>query len=239
MGRCRLSAQTMKTSLENKTIRPGLLIYSAGAPRPSREPRPAEPAAKHRHGHAIVSLLLLLIIGFGLFAGYRTYRAHHQTTAAPPPAATQAAAVAEGPQECQSNDLDKRIIVSVADRHLWACEYHKVVYNSPVVTGMEFLAADLTPRGTYKIYAKQTNVTLTGQDSTGKWSDPVYYWMPFLDNQYGTYGFHDATWRPNDAFGNIDPNSKNASHGCVELPLSASKWLYNWAQVGTQVTVKP
>jgi len=227
----------MKTSLENKTIRPGLLIYSAGAPRPSRELQPATP--KRRHGRATVTLLLVLIIGLGLFAGYRTYHAHQAETPAPTPAAAkQAAAVSEGPQECEGNDLAKQIIVSVSDRHLWACEYHKVVYNTPVVTGMEFLAADLTPRGTYKIYAKQTNVTLTGQDSTGKWSDPVYYWMPFLQNQYGTYGFHDATWRPNNAFGNIDPNSKDASHGCVELPLGASKWLYGWARVGTQVTVK-
>ncbi|HVV26213.1 MAG TPA: L,D-transpeptidase [Candidatus Saccharimonadales bacterium] len=227
----------MKTSLENKTIRPGLLIYSAGGPR-----RAELPAAgpKHRHGHAVVSLLVALVVGFGLFAGYRTYHAHHQakTPAPAPAAAKQAAAVSAGPQECNGNSLDKQIIVSISARHLWACDYHKVVYNTPVVTGMEFLAADLTPPGTYKIYAKQTNVTLTGQDSTGKWSDPVYYWMPFLTNQYGAYGFHDATWRPNNAFGNIDPNSKDASHGCVELPLSASKWLYNWAQVGTQVTIK-
>jgi hypothetical protein len=227
----------MKSSLQNKTIRPGLLIYSAAGPR-SVEPRRAEP--RHRRGHAAVSLLVVLVIGFGVFAGYRTYHAHHQAKAPAltPAAVKQAAAVSEGPQECDSNGLSQQIIVSISQRHLWACEHHKVVYNTPVITGMAFLAADLTPPGTYKIYDKQTNVTLTGEDSTGKWNDPVYYWMPFLQNQYGTYGFHDATWRPNTAFGAVDPNSKDASHGCVELPLGASKWLYNWAQVGTQLTIK-
>jgi lipoprotein-anchoring transpeptidase ErfK/SrfK len=103
---------------------------------------------------------------------------------------------------------------------------------------MEFLPADLTPRGTYHIYAKQTDTTLTGSDSTGSWNDPVKYWMPFLDNEHGTYGFHDATWRDNNEFGNVDPNSKDASHGCIELPLGASQWLYEWSPVGTTVTVK-
>jgi lipoprotein-anchoring transpeptidase ErfK/SrfK len=62
--------------------------------------------------------------------------------------------------------------------------------------------------------------------------------MPFLDNQYGTYGFHDATWRKASEFGNISPTSQEASHGCIELPLASQKWLYNWAPVGTTVTVE-
>jgi lipoprotein-anchoring transpeptidase ErfK/SrfK len=103
---------------------------------------------------------------------------------------------------------------------------------------MDFLAADLTPVGTYHIYAKSTDVYLKGSDSTGSWDDYVNYWMPFLDNQYGSYGFHDATWRPADAFGNISPASADASHGCVECPLVTAKWLYDWSQVGTTVTVE-
>jgi lipoprotein-anchoring transpeptidase ErfK/SrfK len=79
---------------------------------------------------------------------------------------------------------------------------------------------------------------LTGCDTTGCWKDPVYYWMPFLDNQYGSYGFHDATWRADSAFGNINPDSADASHGCVETPLATAKWLYNWDQVGTTVTIE-
>ncbi len=141
------------------------------------------------------------------------------------------------PSVCVGNALDKKVFVSVGKRHLWACEKSTQVYDSAVITGMEFLAADLTPRGTYTVYGRQVNQTLRGSDSTGSWNDFVYYWMPFLDNQYGTYGFHDATWRADSDFGNIDPNTKEASHGCVEMPLTAMKWLYNWAPIGTTLTV--
>lgn len=139
---------------------------------------------------------------------------------------------------CSMNTLNQNIIVSITQRHLWACNGATVAYESAVVTGMENLPADLTPTGTYHIYGKQTDLTLQGSDSTGSWDDPVSYWMPFLDNQYGAYGFHDATWRAASDFGAIDPYSSNASHGCVELPLTTARWLYNWVSIGTTVTIK-
>jgi lipoprotein-anchoring transpeptidase ErfK/SrfK len=133
--------------------------------------------------------------------------------------------------------LSQLIKVSISQRHLWACQYSSVLYDSPVITGIAYLAADTTPTGTYHIYAKETDVTLTGSDSTGSWSDPVSYWMPFLNNKYGTYGFHDATWRAPTDFGNISPDSANASHGCVELPLATAAWLFNWSRIGTTLTI--
>ncbi len=140
--------------------------------------------------------------------------------------------------QCASNQLAKLVLVSISARHLWACSYQTIAYNSPVVTGMDYLAADLTPVGTYHIESMQTNLYLKGSDSTGSWDDYVHYWMQFLYNQYGAYGLHDATWRPANAFGNISPNSSNASHGCVELPLATATWLYNWVQLGTTVQIE-
>lgn len=142
------------------------------------------------------------------------------------------------PSICVSNTLSRAIYVSISARHMWACNSTSQAYDSPVVTGMENIAADLTPTGTYHIYSKQTNLYLDGSDSTGSWHDYVSYWMPFLSNQYGIYGFHDATWRQSGDFGNISPYSSNASHGCVELPLETAKWVYNWAAVGTTVIVR-
>jgi lipoprotein-anchoring transpeptidase ErfK/SrfK len=113
-----------------------------------------------------------------------------------------------------------------------------VAYDSAVITGMENLPADLTPVGIYHIYAKYTDRHLIGSDSTGSWDDFVYYWMPWLHNQYGNYGFHDATWRAPGDFGTIDPYSSQASHGCVELPLATAKWVYDWAVIGTTVTIE-
>ncbi|HEX5743928.1 MAG TPA: L,D-transpeptidase, partial [Candidatus Saccharimonadales bacterium] len=79
---------------------------------------------------------------------------------------------------------------------------------------------------------------LTGSDVAGSWKRPVSYWMPFLHNKHGIYGFHDATWRPDSEFGNVSPASPDASHGCVELPLASQAWLYKWAPVGTTVKIK-
>lgn len=223
------------SSLQSKTVRPGLMAYSFY--RSDRHPPNRRPAAKarpkHSHGHALKWLIGVSIVAAVAFAGVRAYQSH-----VPAPVDPQAAAIAEGPKECADNTEDRLIIVSIERQHLWACQNHAVRYNSPVVTGREKLVENQTPRGTYHIYAKQTDTTLTGSDSNGQWSDSVRYWMPFLDNQYGTYGFHDATWRPSSDFGNINPDSDKASHGCINLPLATAQWLYDWAPVGTTVTVK-
>lgn len=176
----------------------------------------------------------MVLIAIGIWHSRSAGDNNQVKAPAPKTAAVQPAPV----NECAGNSLDKLAVVSISQRHLWACHNQQAVYNTPVITGMENFEADKTPVGTFHIYAKLTNTTLRGSDSTGSWNDPVYYWMPYFDNQYGTYGFHDATWRKDSEFGHVDPHSSNASHGCVELPLGASKWLYNWAEVGTTVTVK-
>lgn len=132
----------------------------------------------------------------------------------------------------------KTIVVSLGRRHLWACSGGKSAYASAVVTGYTGDPSNITPQGTYQIYAKQTDRHLTGSDDLGSWDDSVRYWMPFLDNQYGAYGFHDATWRSSKDFGTIDSSSRNASHGCVELPLAAAAWLYGWSSIGTTVVIQ-
>ncbi len=149
-----------------------------------------------------------------------------------------------------SGSSGQKIIVSISKQHMWACQDASMAYDNPVVTGMQQYPSELTPIGTYKIYGKLTDQTLAGSDFTGHWSDYVYYWMPFLTNKYGTYGFHDLTASANGTagrqesdFGKVDINApytaaQHGSHGCVEMPLTAAKWLYNWAPVGTSVTVQ-
>ncbi len=225
------------SSLQGKTVRPGLMAYSFYRsdrhPVSRRTAKAAKPRPKVRLRGLAVAILAIVVVTCACAVAVKAYQSSQHNSSG-----TGVPAVADGPKQCASNSLDKLVIVSVGERHLWACQHHKVVYDTPVVTGMEHYAADTTPRGTFHVYAKQTDTTLTGSDSTGSWSDPVHYWMPFLQNQYGTYGFHDATWRSNNDFGNIDPNTDKASHGCVELPLNASHWLYSWAPSGTTVTIK-
>ena len=247
-------------SLQNKTVRPGSLLgYSyyhsqqasraARTPKNTRNSRSAKPRRLFS-GKLILLVLAAVVLGM-LLRNYShksvakvgqntssTSSVHKQTSPPPTPAAAPAAAAPAATNNCAGNTLDEQIVISIGQRHLWACNKSAQVYDSPVVTGISYLAADLTPTGTYHIYAKETDQHLVGSDSTGSWNDFVYYWMPFLHNQYGNYGFHDATWRSPSDFGNISANSLNASHGCVELPIATAKWLFSWSYVGTTVTIE-
>jgi lipoprotein-anchoring transpeptidase ErfK/SrfK len=202
----------------------------------------SSPPKRRSHLKLLIAAVFLLVVAggaaFGLSAGATRHEQENAKTTATVKKAVTKTPVVAAVNPCASNQLPKLALVSISKRHMWACAGTAVAYNSPVVTGMENLAADLTPTGTYHIYGKETDLYLNGSDSTGSWHDYVYYWMPFLDNQYGAYGFHDATWRAANAFGNISPYSNDASHGCVELPLATAKWLYNWVEIGTTVTIE-
>jgi hypothetical protein len=200
------------------------------------------PKRVHRHHMLGLKLFAVIALAVLVFFAWPASGIHSIPRPIVKPTPTSKKAVVATPQvvttECTGNTLSEVVIVSISERHLWACDASTVAYDSPVVTGMEMYPADLTPPGTYHVYAKETDLTLKGCDTTGCWNDFVNYWMPWLDNQYGQYGFHDATWRPANAFGNISPDSTDASHGCVELPLATAKWLFNWVQIGTTVTIQ-
>jgi hypothetical protein len=228
----------LRSSLDSKTVRPGLAAYSFY--RSDRHPTgraPVKPVTRRRSsGKSAKFVLTAVAVIAAAFIGYRSATAPDSSNAGAPVINVAQAAKAANP--CDSGSLAKYVIVSITKRHMWVCQVHKQVYESPVITGMTLYESTKTPTGTYKIASKHTDTTLTGSDEAGSWNDPVRYWMPFLTNQYGTYGFHDATWRPGNPFGNIDPSSKDASHGCVELPIDASAWLYNWAEVGTTIAIE-
>lgn len=227
--------------------------YSNRRPPGAQTARPAAKPAKSRHGRqwkagAGLKGLLFMVLAAGILIGTPLLRSDadpkSSSTSGPnttaPVEQEPAPAVVAQPKinYCAGNTEAKFIRVSVEKRRLWACEGENLVRETAVITGLRGHAETETPVGTYKIYGKMTDTRLTGEDSRGAWDYPVHTWMPFLDNQYGTYGFHDATWRPEAEFGNISPDANEASHGCVELPLGQAQWLYGWAPVGTVLTVE-
>jgi len=233
----------MKNRQNQTNYRPGSRNY-ASRPSPQKNQKKRFPIKAF-----IVLLILAIVVALSVAtanSGTTKTQSVNQTTSktqsvtkyTPSTAAKTAPTEVAKTNMCANNSLSQLIVVSISQQHLWACNQSSVLYDSAVVTGNMNLPADLTPVGTYHVYAKETNIWLNGSDSTGSWHDFFYYWMPFLYNQYGAYGFHDATWRPSNAFGNISPYSNNASHGCVECPLAAAAWLYNWSVIGTTVTVE-
>jgi lipoprotein-anchoring transpeptidase ErfK/SrfK len=226
-------------------------------PRRVQRAQPVKPKKQLTRKVAVIVVIAVLLVGGAVYARHDSKSKATASTTIPAvssqtntalanptdTAKAEAAAEAAADSMCSGNTLSELILVSISKQHLWACDGTTSEYDSAVVTGMELYPADLTPTGTFHIYAKETNQVLNGHDSTGSWSDPVSYWMPFLDNQYGEYGLHDATWRSASDFGNININSpytaaEHGSHGCVELPLATAKWLYGWAPIGTTVTIQ-
>lgn len=111
------------------------------------------------------------------------------------------------------------IEVSISHQRLWYYKNGEQILNTPVVTGNPYQGYS-TPTGTFSLTYKARNATLRGKNADGsQYESPVSYWMPF----YGNYGMHDAPWR--GAFGGRIYRG-NGSHGCVNMPVSAAKKLF-------------
>jgi lipoprotein-anchoring transpeptidase ErfK/SrfK len=133
------------------------------------------------------------------------------------------------------------IVVSTSKQILHAYLNGRLVYTTLVTTGMPQL---YTPTGTWHVYGKVTNVVF---HSPWPKSSPYYYAPEFVhyvllyDAPY--IYLHDSTWRsvygPGTEYPHKDPKfgPETGSHGCVNMPLNAAAWLYNWAPVGTIVQI--
>jgi LysM repeat protein len=120
------------------------------------------------------------------------------------------------------NDIaGKWIDVNISTQTLTAYEGSNAVFSTLVSTGVSWHP---TVVGTYKIYAKYLADDMSGG------SGAEYYYLPAVPYTmyfYGGYAIHGTYWHHN--FGHP------MSHGCVNLPTPAAKWVYNWAPMGTTV----
>lgn len=113
--------------------------------------------------------------------------------------------------------------VSISKQKLEYFQKNKLVLSTPITSG----AHNATKTGTFKIRNKVRNTTLKGEDYVSF----VKYWMGYG----GAYGLHDASWR--SKFGTMDYKTKG-SHGCINMPTSAAKKLYDMIEIGTPVYIK-
>ena len=115
------------------------------------------------------------------------------------------------------------IIIDISDQKIVLFKNNEAIITSNITTGKISTPTNI---GLFKIYAKQKNRYLTGED----YQTFVSYWMPFD----GGIGLHGATWRTK--FGG-QIYKKNGSHGCVNLPPEIAKEIYEKVEVGTKVLV--
>jgi hypothetical protein len=143
--------------------------------------------------------------------------------AAPSEAESNFWAFGPGPQQ----GAWKEIVISISAQSMWAYEEGQLVNSSLVSTGTAEVPETTTPIGFHSVLAKFDAQTMEGTISGEYYRVEdvpfVMYFDDFGNALHGTY------WHSN--FG------APMSHGCVNLPLDVAAWMYEWAPVGTAVTV--
>lgn len=147
-------------------------------------------------------------------------------TAAPAQAAAPRPTPKPAPPEAKTvSQRGKLIEVDLSRQWLVAYEDGKAVFDAPVSTGKDGFN---TPTGTYSIYAKLELQTMRGNLNGESWVVPN---VPHVMYFNGGVALHGTYWH------NLFGTGIRLSHGCVNLPLDAAEWLYEWAPMGTTVVV--
>lgn len=132
----------------------------------------------------------------------------------------------------------KRIEVSLADQTLTAYQGDRIVLQTPVSTGV---TPNDTEVGQFRVRIKYVEkdmagvtdgrgaVTAVGEDAEGGQQYFVENVPHVMFINYEAEALHGAYWHDN--FG------QRMSHGCINLPLDVAAFLYEWAPLGTAVTV--
>lgn len=120
---------------------------------------------------------------------------------------------------------DSYVEINLTAQHLFLYKNGKLIVESDFVSG-NVAKGHTSPSGAFGLTYKTTNAILRGAD----YATPVTYWMPFA----GDVGMHDATWRKTFG-GSIYKTS--GSHGCINLPFSAAKTIYENVEKGFPVLV--
>lgn len=123
-----------------------------------------------------------------------------------------------------ANDYGNTYVeINLTAQHLFFYKDGDLVIESDFVSGNHARGYD-TPSGAYPLTYKQRDAVLKGAN----YRTPVKYWMPFN----GNIGMHDANWR--GSFGG-KIYMTNGSHGCINLPPSVAKVIFENITQGTPV----
>lgn len=120
---------------------------------------------------------------------------------------------------------DSYVEINLTAQHLFLYKDGELVIETDFVSG-DVAKGHSSPTGAFGITYTTKDAVLRGED----YATPVKYWMPFA----GDVGMHDATWRR--SFGS-NIYKTNGSHGCINLPLSAAKTIYENVEKGYPVLV--
>jgi lipoprotein-anchoring transpeptidase ErfK/SrfK len=113
-------------------------------------------------------------------------------------------------------DTERWVAVDLAEQVLYAFDGERAVFATLVATGLNVTP---TQEGLFHVYVRYRSTPMTTVDD----SSPFFYYMedvPWTMYFNGNQALHGAYWH--DAFG------YRRSHGCVNMSLTDSYWLYNF-----------
>ncbi|WP_243230686.1 L,D-transpeptidase family protein [Microbacterium sp. CIAB417] len=128
-----------------------------------------------------------------------------------------ALSVTETPFE--TTGLVRRAEVDLSEQRAYFFENDKLVNSWYISSGR---AGHETETGHFTIRAHVRIQDMVGEDYVTK----DVPWVTYFN---GNQAFHGTYWHSN--YGNV------MSHGCVNMPISAAKWVYEWAPDGVEVWV--
>ena len=135
--------------------------------------------------------------------------------------------IANGAQNLayQAADGEKWIDVNLANKTMTA--YVGATPAFGPISVVDGGAQTPTVTGTYKVYLKYQKQTMRGENADGtNYEAPDVPWVTYF---YRGYALHGAPWRSSFGY--------SGSHGCVNLPVSVAKQVYDFAPLGTPVVV--
>ena len=135
--------------------------------------------------------------------------------------------IADGAQNLayQAADGEKWIDVNLANKTMTA--YVGATPAFGPISVVDGGAQTPTVTGTYKVYLKFQQQTMRGENADGtNYEAPDVPWVTYF---YRGYALHGAPWRSSFGY--------SGSHGCVNLPVSVAKQVYDFAPLGTPVVV--
>jgi len=127
-------------------------------------------------------------------------------------------------QHPEGVDNGRWIEVNLYDQTLAVYDNNQLVFATLIASGLNPF---FTQPGLFHIAEKKSAETMSGGNGS-----PDYYYLedvPWTMYYDGTRALHGAYWRTVLGY--------PASHGCINLSVGDSRWLYDWAQVGDWVYV--
>jgi len=116
---------------------------------------------------------------------------------------------------------NKWIEIDLSEQKIRAWDGDSLFLESLVSTGLPWYP---TPQGEFKIWIKLRATKMEGGEGKYYYNLPNVPYVMFFENEkvpsWRGYGLHGTYWH-ND-FGRVH------SHGCVNLPTSVAKQLYDW-----------